>query len=82
MKTPKLQIVKQKTLKIHESKACPPLFTPKKENEDPKNDKKKIENLQKNLKNKKIPQSSQNEIQKPHAPHRKKEKKNYNYRFF
>jgi hypothetical protein len=36
LKNPKLQIVKQKTLKIHESKACPPLFTPKKENETPK----------------------------------------------
>jgi hypothetical protein len=63
LKIPKLQIVKQKTLKIHKSKSTPllppgptyPLFTPKKENEDPKNDKKKIENLQKKFKKQKNP---------------------------
>jgi hypothetical protein len=35
----------------------------------------KLKTSKKNLKNKKIPQSSQNEIQKPHAPHRKNKMK-------
>jgi hypothetical protein len=56
LKTLELQN-KTKTLKIHQSKASPPPpFTRKKENEDPQNDKKKIENPQ-TLKKQKIPQS-------------------------
>jgi hypothetical protein len=46
-------------LKIHKSKTPPHPFTPKKENEDTQNDKKKIEYFQtlkiKNKKNKKSP---------------------------
>jgi hypothetical protein len=72
LKTLKLENSKTKNVQNSQKQRTPPppppppplpphLCTPKKENEDPQNDKKKIEDPQ-TLKKQKIPQSSQNEF--------------------